>query len=109
MPTSLPATLARYVAAQNAHDAEAVAACFAPGATVHDEHRDHVGHEAIRAWVDDTSRRYGVTMEPLVLKRENEQQVLTAKVSGSFPGSPATLTFRFRLDAEQRIAALEIG
>ena len=109
MPPTLPATLNRYVAAQNAHDPEAVAACFAPEGTVHDEHRDHVGHAAIRAWVEETSRRYGVTMEPLDLETMNDVQVLAAQVSGNFPGSPATLTFRFRLDAQERIAALEIG
>jgi hypothetical protein len=50
MKPVLPDTLHRYFAAQNAHDIEAMVACFALDAAVRDEGRDIVGTRAVRAW-----------------------------------------------------------
>ncbi|MEI9886981.1 MAG: nuclear transport factor 2 family protein [Rhizomicrobium sp.] len=109
MTLALPATLARYVEAQNRHDTEALLACFAPDARVRDEGRDIVGSDAIRAWKEETSAKYRVQVEPLECRVEGDRTVLKAKVSGTFDGSPVTLTYRFGFAADGRIAALEIG
>src|ERR1051326_1810308 len=50
MKPVLPDILDRYFTAQNAHDIEAMVACFAPDAVVRDEGRDIVGTQAMRAW-----------------------------------------------------------
>jgi ketosteroid isomerase-like protein len=48
MKPVLPDILHRYFAAQNAHDIEALVACFAPDAVVRDEGKDIIGTQAIR-------------------------------------------------------------
>ena len=107
MPITLPPPLDRYVAAQNAHDTDCLVACFAADARVRDEGRDIVGADAIRAWKDETSARYRVTLEPLRIEPEAGGPALTARVSGTFPGSPVDLTFHFTL-AGGLIQALEV-
>ncbi|HEY0106834.1 MAG TPA: nuclear transport factor 2 family protein [Rhizomicrobium sp.] len=109
MTLELPQTLRRYLDAQNRHDIEALVACFAPDARVRDEGRDIVGSDAIRAWKAETTAKYRVLVEPLDLRVEIDRTLLTAKVSGTFPGSPVTLTYRFGFAADGRIAALDIG
>lgn len=104
----LPAPIAAYVAAANAHDPARVAACFQPDATVRDEGRSHHGREAIAAWAAETGTRYAPTIAPGVIAHADSQYRLQADVSGNFPGSPASLAFRFVLGADG-IAALEIG
>ena len=108
MKPNLPIVLQRYFDAQNAHDIEAMVACFAPDAAVRDEGRDISGTEAIRAWKKQTSAKYRITAEPLECRSEADRTVLLAKVSGIFPGSPANLTYRFNLAADGRINGLEV-
>jgi hypothetical protein len=109
MSAQLPAVLERYFAAQNAHDTDALVACFAPDAVVHDEGEDIVGTAAIRAWKEKTSAKYRVTVEPLERRDESGRTVVVARVSGTFPGSPANLTYRFGLTPADQIDALQIG
>ena len=47
MAITLPTPLAAYFAAANAHDTDAVLACFAADARVRDEGKDLVGRDAI--------------------------------------------------------------
>lgn len=105
---ALPPPVAAYVEAANRLDAEAMLAPFAPDAAVRDEGRDHHGHGAIRAWIVETNRRFRVRVTPLTFTPTDAGGVMTARVEGDFPGSPATLTYRFAL-AGGRIAGLEIG
>jgi hypothetical protein len=98
----------RYFAAQNAHDIEAMVACFAPDAVVRDEGKDIVGTQAIRAWKIETGAKYRITVEPLESRLEAGRTIVVVKVSGTFPGSPANLTYRFGLSADGRVNALEV-
>jgi hypothetical protein len=109
MKPDLPEILDRYFAAQNAHDIDAIVACFAPDARVRDEARDIVGTAAIRDWKVETGRKYRVSVAPLACRAEDGRTVVVAKVSGTFPGSPANLTYRFGFSTDGRIGALEIG
>lgn len=95
MAADLPDILKRYYAAQNAHDVEAMVACFAPDAHVHDEGRDHRGRAAIRGWKRETSAKYRVAVEPLRVTEHGGRTLVVARVSGTFPGSPAELTYAF--------------
>ena len=81
---------------------------FAPDAVVADEGHRHVGHAAIDAWWRDVTAKYQAVAEPLEVSTKDGAHVVRAKVTGTFPGSPITLTFAFRLKND-RIAALEIG
>jgi ketosteroid isomerase-like protein len=108
MKAVLPDILDRYFAAQNAHDIEAMVACFAPDAVVRDEGKDIVGTQAIRAWKIETGAKYRITADPLESRPESGKTIVIVKVSGTFPGSPAKLAYRFGFSAEGRINALEV-
>lgn len=108
MAIEMPDILQRYFQAQNAHDIDAMVACFAADAAVHDEGRDIIGANAIWAWTAETSAKYQVTVEPLESHPAAGKTVVVAKVSGTFPGSPLNLTFRFGLSAHGRIGSLAI-
>jgi hypothetical protein len=105
---TLPAILDRYFEAQNAHDIEAMVACFAPDAVVRDEGRDIVGTDAVRAWKKETSAKYRITAKPIESRTEADGTIVVVKVSGTFPGSPANLTYRFGFSADGRIGTLEV-
>ena len=108
MTIHLPRVLDRYFAAQNVHDIEAMVACFAPNAAVRDEGRDIIGTQAVRAWKMETSNKYRIAAEPVACRREDDHTVVTVKVSGSFPGSPVNLTYRFGLSADGLIGTLKV-
>ena len=108
MSPTLPPPLDAYFHAVNAHDADRIAACFAPDAVVHDERQDQVGREAIRAWADETGRRYRHTAEVLSVEAGADRTVVTARVTGDFPGSPIELRYLFTL-AGGLVHGLEIG
>jgi hypothetical protein len=108
MNSDLPDILARYFKAQNAHDIDAMVACFAPDAVVGDEGRTHVGTQAIRAWKIETSAKYRITATPMESRNEGDRTIVIVKVSGTFDGSPVNLTYRFGFSADGRIGALEV-
>jgi hypothetical protein len=104
----LPEILDRYFGAQNAHDIDAMVACFAPDAAVRDEGRDFIGTDAIRGWKKETSAKYRVAAQPLESHMEADRTIVTVKVAGTFKGSPTNLTYRFGFAADGRIGALEV-
>ncbi len=106
MTPLLPDTVARYFAATNAHHPDSVADCFELDARVRDEGRDYNGREAIRAWAGETSRKYNFQAEVRSAVSAEDRLVVTAHLTGDFPGNPVDLDFRFRLAS--LIAALEI-
>ena len=108
MSLELPDPLPRYFAAQNALNAEAMTACFAPDAEVHDEGGTYLGRDAIRGWKEDTVARYGVSIEPLEVSKGDDKTVVVARVAGNFPGSPTNLTYSFGLSPDGLIRALDI-
>lgn len=108
MTVELPSALDSYFSAKNRKDIDAMLAPFAADAVVRDEGHAHRGRDAIRAWMEETTRKYGVSVEVREAKHSGDQVVVKGLVSGDFPGSPATLTYRFRLH-HSMIAGLEIG
>lgn len=108
MTLHLPDPLPAYFAAKNARDIDAMVSHFVDDAKVHDEGANHVGRASIRAWIENTTRKYGVTATPEEVSLDGVQTVVRALVEGDFPGSPARLTYRFTL-AKGRIEALSIG
>ena len=108
MKTAMPAVIESYFKASNADDIDALVACFAPEATVTDENHTHRGTVEIRAWSIDVRKKYDFKTEVLKAEEGLDNTVVTTKVSGSFPGSPVNLDFRFAL-SKDRITALKIG
>ena len=109
MPINLPEPLSQYFSAQNALDANSMTACFAPDAVVHDEGSTYTGSEAIRNWKQDTIARYGINIDPLEATQHDDMAVVVARVAGNFPGSPANLTYTFRISPDGLIRTLDIN
>lgn len=103
----LPKPIAAFFAAETGDDADALVASFADTATVDDEAASHVGHAAIRAWWTGVRKKYQQRTDVLEALGGPDAVTVRCRVSGSFPGSPITLDFRFALAAD-RITRLEI-
>ena len=99
--------LSTYFEGQNAHDVGAMLACFSDGALVRDEGREMLGRAAVRAWMEETTRKYQLTVRPIRVSKGDEETTVTVQVSGTFPGSPIELRYRFTT-ASSKIARLEI-
>jgi ketosteroid isomerase-like protein len=108
MRIELPKPLAAYYAAKNQKDIAGMLACFAADASVHDEGQDRRGHAEIREWMEETTRKYGVTVDPREISGGADKPVVAALVAGNFPGSPVTLSYHFTL-ADGAISHLEIN
>ena len=108
MTLTLSENLNRYFAAQNAHDAEGMVACFAPDARVKDEGREYAGRDEIRGWKEATIAKYGISIEPLRISERDKTTTVVARVTGNFPGSPADLTYDFGLASDGLIQTLAI-
>ena len=108
MNVQLPQPLAEYFAAANEDDADRVAACFAADAVVHDEGGEMHGRAAIRAWAAEVRRKYHFHAEVRAVEEAADRTIVTAHLTGDFPGNPVDLRYRFKLDGA-KIVALEIG
>ena len=97
MATILHPTLEAFVKAQNDHDTDALLQCFTTDALVHDEGRDYRGAAAIRAWSDDVIQKYRLSAEVRDVVEQGDEIKVTSLVSGNFDGSPAELTYLFKI------------
>jgi len=93
----LPKVVERFVETQNNYDNKAYTECFTESAIVHDEGKVHTGKEEIRQWIEHANEAYQSSMEPLKYEESGSNGVLTARVSGTFPGSPIVLQFHLGL------------
>jgi hypothetical protein len=107
MPLPLPKPIEIFMSSENTHDADALAECFAPDATVRDEGQTLKGLTPIKAWRLKTAKKYQHTVEPVAAATRDSKTVVSTKLTGNFPGSPVTLDFVFTLEGG-KIAALEI-
>lgn len=107
MSLKLPEPIAAYFAGTNAHNIDAMLASFAETAIVQDEGQEMHGHVAIRRWMQETIRKYRFTVAVTNVAEENGKPVVTARVSGTFAGSPVDLHYFFTL-AGDKITRLEI-
>jgi hypothetical protein len=61
----------------------------------------------ISAWRRETAGKYQHTVTPIAIAEREGKTIVTAKLTGNFPGSPLTLDFVFQLEGD-RITSLEI-
>lgn len=108
MAIDAPQPVLDYYLAKNRHDLDGMIAPFAKDAAVRDEGKTYEGRAAIRAWMEETTRKYAVTVEPETAEKEGGELIVRAMVSGNFPGSPARLAYRFTMRGNE-IAGLSIG
>jgi len=108
MSETLPKPLRDYFGGNLTFDVAGMLAAFAPDAIVHDERQSHQGTQAIRQWIETATVGNRAIATPLEIQAEGDKYLVKAEVAGSFPGSPVSLMFRFRLK-DSSIAELEIG
>lgn len=104
----LPPPIQAYFTADTNEDVPALTETFAPDAVVRDEGGSHAGRAAIAAWWRAAKDKYRYVAAPLDADAQGDTIRVRAQVTGDFPGSPAILTFAFRL-TDRAIAELEIG
>ncbi|MFC1430277.1 nuclear transport factor 2 family protein [Streptacidiphilus sp. N1-3] len=105
--TTLPAPVAAYLEAKQAHDSDALLAALTEDAVITDEGNEYRGSDAIRAWNEKASKAVGATYAVEDVAAVADRTVVAVEVAGNFPGSPVTLYFHFAL-RDDRIAALTI-
>ena len=94
---NLHKTVAGMVSAQNNFDSRAYADFFSETAVVYDEGKTHNGKAEIELWIETSNREYQARMQPVKYEENEIEHLLTAEVSGQFPGSPAVLQFHIRM------------
>lgn len=90
---NLPKLISDLIAAQNNLDAVAYTACFSETAVVFDEGKTHTGRTAIQKWIEKSNKENQTVLRPVSYKEAENGAVLKAEISGTFPGSPAVLSF----------------
>ncbi|MFY1047827.1 nuclear transport factor 2 family protein [Chryseobacterium sp. GP-SGM7] len=102
---NLPKVIEELVKTQNEFDSAAYANCFAEDAQVFDEGKTHTGKAEIEKWIDKSNTDNKATMEPLAY--DEKEDILSAKIAGTFPGSPLVLKFHFKI-ANGKIQNLKV-
>ena len=81
---------------------------FTGAAIVMDEGQERRGLAVIREWMEETTGKYGVTVEVFDVAETTGNTMVTGRVFGNFPGSPVDLRYAFIRDGE-KIVRLEIS
>jgi len=92
---NLPNIITALVKAQTNFDSHAYADCFTDTAVVFDEGKTHNGKTEIQNWIAAANSEYKTVMKPL--NYNEKENILSAEVSGTFPGSPVVLKYHFEL------------
>jgi hypothetical protein len=106
MTMQLPKPIAAYFEADS-RDRTSISDRFTDDAIVKDEGQTYVGRAAIHDWKVNAARKYSYTIAPFAIDTVDGKAVVTAKVTGNFPGSPVDLRYVFGVDGD-KIASLEI-
>ncbi len=92
---NLPQVIADLMAAQGKYDSKAFSEAFSSDAIVHDEGKTYRGRTKIRQWNEMTNAKYQTKYEPLEIANDGDKITLTARISGTFDGSPAIIKYHF--------------
>lgn len=106
MSLILPKPIETYFAADT-RDGAAVACCFTAEAAVIDERHTYKGRDAIARWKTEASAKYDYVSKPVAIQDYGDRFIVTARLTGSFPGSPVDLRYAFTLEGDE-ITRLEI-
>ena len=93
---NLPNVVTELIKAQNNFDSDAYANCFTETAVVFDEGKTHNGRAAIKNWIDEANKKYQAVMKPIAYSAT--EHTLKTEVSGTFPGSPITMTYHYEFE-----------
>ena len=104
--TELPPVIAEFFEATNRREFADFLSLFTADAHVNDEANDFHGAE-IADWIHRATADAKPIAEVTSVTRDGDQWVVTAQVSGNFPGSPIPLHYSFTLK-DSKIASLFI-
>jgi hypothetical protein len=105
----VPDLIRRYFALDADREIDSIVALFSDGATVVDEGQTREGTPAIRAWKTGPASQYTYTTDVLATAAVTAHRfVVTARLTGNFPGGTAELKFDFTV-AGDRISRLMIA
>lgn len=107
MSTELSPLLAAFVEAKNTHDSRALAALFSEDAVVQDEGQEHHGRAAIQQWIEAANTKYRLSLEVTGVQESGTETILSAFISGNFPGSPVELHYHLTIK-DGKITALHV-
>jgi ketosteroid isomerase-like protein len=107
MSAALPRPIQNYIDASNAHDVQSILACFVDDATVRDENTTHRGKIDIERWLRTTIEKYKFQFKPTSVEERENETIVAVQISGTFPGSPISLDYRFAR-TNDKIASLII-
>ena len=68
----------------------------------------HGFRATFRTWAEEVRRKYHFHAEVIAVEEATDRTVVTAHLTGDFPGNPVDLQYRFKLTGPE-IIALEIG
>jgi len=94
----IPNVVQELIKAQNNFDSIAYANLFTETSVVYDEGKTHTGRKEIQKWIAEANEKYQSVMQPVEYTETGSKGVLTAKVSGTFEGSPIMLKFHFEIN-----------
>jgi ketosteroid isomerase-like protein len=94
---ALPEAVENFVAANNAHDTDALVAVFSDGATVGDDGNTWTGADEIREWVQSHLVNPKIVLTPTSFAGDR----LVASGDGDFPGGPLSYAFVFGIKDDQ--------
>lgn len=100
---TLPKAVDKFITATNAHDADALAAVFGDGATVHDDGKTWTGEAEIREWIQGHLINPKVVLTPTSFADDR----LVASGDGDFPGGPLSFALMFDIE-DDRVTGLAI-
>jgi ketosteroid isomerase-like protein len=107
MALDVPDTIAAYLAAEEAKDADALSRCFTEDGTVRDEGREYRGRNSIRQWKQEVDTKYLYVLQAVNAQMQGEKVNVRVRLTGDFPGSPVEVDHIFTL-SNDKIASLEI-
>lgn len=102
---NLPNVINEFLKAKNSFDSVAFAECFSETAIVFDEGKTHTGKKEIEQWIDNSNKQHQDTLEPI--DYDEKEDILSAKVTGTFPQSPIILKFHFTI-TDETIQSLKV-
>ena len=107
--TELPRTIADYLAAHRARDADTAISYFTNDAAVTDDGKTYHGTADIHTWLDQSAREYTYTIELTGAEKiDGGHYTAINHLEGDFPGGVVDLRYRFVLVGDL-IADLEIA
>ena len=107
MNTDLPRAIAAFFHAHNTGETADFDRLFTADALVTDEAHEYRG-AAIKTWIDGAIAKYKPVADVTDRSGAGGQIIATARVTGTFPGSPPRIRYRFTLK-DDKIAVLAIG